>query len=250
MALSKGPWAAPGTRDHMCPLYHSAANPALLWALAHRTGALISHAGPGGGPGTQGGRQSGSGSAPNPPHEPFCREHSMRVTERCKDGHQPVLLCFSPPTYAPLLNAQRECTLTGALTHTSTLTLQHTCATCPRAQDTQQHTCARNTQPPDTTTLVRTHNYPHAHDSQPPAGPPCACTRSHTHLPHADMSTPTYPQYPRSPTYAQPRTRIHPLTSTWCTLQNSASLSKKIKDPLAFPTPPPPDPGLLQSPGC
>lgn len=28
VALSKGPWAAPGTRDHMCPLSHSSTNPA------------------------------------------------------------------------------------------------------------------------------------------------------------------------------------------------------------------------------
>lgn len=28
VALSKGPWAAPGTQDHMCPLYHSSTNPA------------------------------------------------------------------------------------------------------------------------------------------------------------------------------------------------------------------------------
>lgn len=28
VALSKGPWAAPSTPDHMCPLYHSPANPA------------------------------------------------------------------------------------------------------------------------------------------------------------------------------------------------------------------------------
>lgn len=28
VALSKGPWAAPSTPDHMCPLYHSPTNPA------------------------------------------------------------------------------------------------------------------------------------------------------------------------------------------------------------------------------
>lgn len=34
VALSKGPWAVLGTRDHMCPLCHSLANP------AHRAGPL------------------------------------------------------------------------------------------------------------------------------------------------------------------------------------------------------------------
>ena len=53
VALSKGPWAAHGTRDHMCPLYLSAANPVPLWAPAHWTRALVPYTGPGEGPDPQ-----------------------------------------------------------------------------------------------------------------------------------------------------------------------------------------------------
>lgn len=53
VVLSKGPWATTSTRDHMCPLYLSAANPAPLWAPAHWTRALVPYTRPGEGPDPQ-----------------------------------------------------------------------------------------------------------------------------------------------------------------------------------------------------
>lgn len=233
MALSKGPGAAPGTRDHMRPLYRSSANPAPVVVGTSPLGrAVATRLEPGAGPGPQWGavRVWVNSQTPTDPlwSRPQCGEEGVgvpREVERQTSICPAMLLSQYTLTFTLSMNAHSHI---HTYAHPYHHTPAHSHATRPCAHDSQQYTCA----PAHSCTVTQPHLFTTSTCSQQPTpGSRPVHLHTHTSTPrHIHTHIPSVHPF----IYTHPHTRMHTLTYIWSTLQTFPRLFKKIKEPLAF----------------